>query len=179
MISSTQTATRSVIRLQGRIEVFKWWWLVVICFMELSSLIWYKKHTARFFPMTWNVKQKQRLSKSFLLTGKSFSWTHVHFIKNAECARQPRTQASSCYPSYQRRLGAECGPRRIFPTSSTGDVTSKFAEDDWERGCVLGACGRMGEDRRGNISLTNLLYWILLEKLFHECEGSCKGRRYL
>ena len=124
--------------------------------------------------MTSNVKQKQRLSKSFLLTGKSFSWTHVHFIKNAECARQPRTQASSCYPSYQRRLGADCGPRRIFPTSSTGDVTSKFAEDDWERGCVLGACGRMGEDRRGNISLTNLLYWILSEKLFMNAKGRVK-----
>ena len=25
-------------------------------------------------------------------------------------------------------------PRRIFPTSLTGDVTSEIAEDDWERG---------------------------------------------
>ena len=25
-------------------------------------------------------------------------------------------------------------PRRIFPTTLTGDVTSKIAEDDWERG---------------------------------------------
>ena len=34
---------------------------------------------------------------------------------------QPRTQASSRYPSY--------------PTSLIGDVTSEIAEDDWERGC--------------------------------------------
>ena len=26
-------------------------------------------------------------------------------------------------------------PRRIFPTSLTGDGTSEIAEDDWERGC--------------------------------------------
>ena len=34
---------------------------------------------------------------------------------------QPRTQASSRYPSYTTRL--------------IGDVTSVIAEDDWERGC--------------------------------------------
>ena len=34
---------------------------------------------------------------------------------------QPRTQASSRYPSY--------------PTSLIGNVTSEIAEDDWERGC--------------------------------------------
>ena len=53
-------------------------------------------------------------------------------------ADQPRAQASSRYPSYQRRLGTECdsaSPRRTFPTSLTGDVTSEIAEDDWERGC--------------------------------------------
>ena len=58
--------------------------------------------------------------------------------------RQPRTQACSRYPSDQRRLGTERDsprrPRRIFPTSLTGDVsrdvTSKIAEDDWERGCI-------------------------------------------
>ena len=50
-------------------------------------------------------------------------------------APQPHTQASSRYPSYQRRLGTECdSPRRTFPTSLAGDVTSEFAEDDWERG---------------------------------------------
>ena len=27
-------------------------------------------------------------------------------------------------------------PRRIFPKSLTGDVTSEIAEDDWERGCT-------------------------------------------
>ena len=42
-----------------------------------------------------------------------------------DCSSQPRTQASSRYPSYQRRLGTE---------SLTGDVTSEIAEDDWERG---------------------------------------------
>ena len=54
---------------------------------------------------------------------------------------QLRTQACSRYPSNQRRLGTERDsarrPRRIFPTSLTGDVTSEIAEDDWERGCVL------------------------------------------
>ena len=39
--------------------------------------------------------------------------------------------------------------------------------------------GKMGEDRGRHISLINLLYWILSGKLFHEREGSCKGRRYL
>ena len=34
-------------------------------------------------------------------------------------------------------LFARC-PRRIFPTSLTGDVASEIAEDDWERGCVFG-----------------------------------------
>ena len=48
---------------------------------------------------------------------------------------QPRTQACSRYPSDQRRLGTERdSPRRIFPTSLTGDVTSEIAEDVWERG---------------------------------------------
>ena len=58
---------------------------------------------------------------------------------------QPRTQACSRYPSDQRRLGTERDsarrPRRIFPTSLTGDVsrdvTSEIAEDDWERGWVM------------------------------------------
>ena len=53
---------------------------------------------------------------------------------------QPRTQASSRYPSYQRRLGTECDsarrPLQIFPTSLTGDVTSEITEDDWERESV-------------------------------------------
>ena len=51
---------------------------------------------------------------------------------------QPRTKACSRYPSDQRRLETERDsarrPRRIFPTSLTGDVTSEIAEDDWERG---------------------------------------------
>ena len=48
---------------------------------------------------------------------------------------QPRTQASSRYPSYKRRLETE-RDRRIFPTSLTGDdITSEIVEDDWERGC--------------------------------------------
>ena len=41
---------------------------------------------------------------------------------------------------------------------------------------VRGAWGEMGDDRGGHISLKNLLSWISSEKLFHECEGSCKGR---
>ena len=50
---------------------------------------------------------------------------------------QPRTRASSRYPSYQRRLATECDSAIVwfFPTSLTGDVTSEIAEDDWERGC--------------------------------------------
>ena len=51
---------------------------------------------------------------------------------------QPRTQACSRYPSDQRRFVTDRDsarrPRRTFPTSLTGDVTSKIAEDDWERG---------------------------------------------
>ena len=43
---------------------------------------------------------------------------------------QPRTQASSHYPSYQRRLGTKCdstrSPGGIFSTSLTGDVTSEI-----------------------------------------------------
>ena len=39
---------------------------------------------------------------------------------------------------------------------------------------VRGAFGKMGEDREGHISLINLPYWILSEKLFYECEGSFK-----
>ena len=47
---------------------------------------------------------------------------------------QPRTQASLRYLSDQRRLGTERdSPRRTFPTSLTGDVTSEIAEDDWEK----------------------------------------------
>ena len=47
---------------------------------------------------------------------------------------QPYTQASSRYPSDQRSLETERDsarrPRRIFPTSLTGDVASEIAEDD-------------------------------------------------
>ena len=47
---------------------------------------------------------------------------------------QPSTQASSRYPSYQRRLETEGDSardcRQIFPTSLIGDVTSEIAEDD-------------------------------------------------
>ena len=75
-----------------------------------------------------SIKKKSFIHKSrdyleFPFNRKGYSWTHVHFIKNSECAR------------------------------SMG-----------------------GDDRGGHISLKNLLYWISSEKLFHECEGSCKGR---
>ena len=66
--------------------------------------------------------------------------TRIWFYQLSLCNKQPRTQASSRYPSYRRRLGTEClcdCPRRTFPTSLTGDVTSEIAEDDWERGCVI------------------------------------------
>ena len=47
---------------------------------------------------------------------------------------QPSTQASSRYPSYQRRLETERDSarhcRQIFPTSLIGEVTSEIAEDD-------------------------------------------------
>ena len=48
-----------------------------------------------------------------------------------------RTQASSRYPSYQRRLATECDSAIVwfFPTRLTGDVTSEIAEDDWKWGC--------------------------------------------
>ena len=45
-----------------------------------------------------------------------FPTSLFHFSK-------PRTQASSCSPSYQRRLGTSIRPRWIFPTSLTGDVS--------------------------------------------------------
>ena len=31
-------------------------------------------------------------------------------------------------------IALEVYPRRIFPTSLTGDVTPEIAEDDWEQG---------------------------------------------
>ena len=51
---------------------------------------------------------------------------------------QLRTQASSRYPSYQRRLGTERDSEFFsanFPDNLAGDVTSEMAEDDWVRGC--------------------------------------------
>ena len=45
---------------------------------------------------------------------------------------QSRTQTSSRYPSYQRRLGTKCDS-----ASLTGDVTSEIAKDDWERGFMI------------------------------------------
>ena len=36
-------------------------------------------------------------------------------------------------------------PRRIFPTSLTGDVTSEIAEDDWERGCRKHLCAVLSQ----------------------------------
>ena len=48
---------------------------------------------------------------------------------------QPRTQASSRYPSYQRRLGTECDRvRGEFPDKL--DRWRHFRKEDWERGCV-------------------------------------------
>ena len=36
--------------------------------------------------------------------------------------------------------------------------------------------GKIGEEREGHISLIKLALLNLLEKLFDECKGSCKGR---
>ena len=74
------------------------------------------------------------------LTHEIFSHT---IFKNFSCVftilvkfDQPCTQASSRYPSYQRRLGTKCNSarhlRRIFPTSLIGEVTYKITEDDWD-----------------------------------------------
>ena len=58
-------------------------------------------------------------SRAFLLLG----WDVLLLSFALQIDRpQPRIQASSRYPSYQRGLGTEC-PRRIFPTSLTGGVT--------------------------------------------------------
>ena len=49
---------------------------------------------------------------------------------------QPRTQASSRYPSYQRRLGTECDRVRGEFPDKLDRWNSEIAEEDWERGCV-------------------------------------------
>ena len=59
-------------------------------------------------------------SRAFLLLG----WDVLLLSFALQIDRpQPRIQASSRYPSYQRGLGIEC-PRRIFPTSLTGGVNT-------------------------------------------------------
>ena len=66
----------------------------------------------------------------------SFVYLFINYSSKIFSLRvsQLRTQAKSCYPKYQRRLGTECDstrrPRRIFETSLTGDVTSEITEDD-------------------------------------------------
>ena len=49
---------------------------------------------------------------------------------------QPPTQASSRYPSYQRRLGTECDRVRGEFPDKLDRWNSEIAEEDWERGCV-------------------------------------------
>ena len=54
---------------------------------------------------------------------------------------QPRTQASSRYPSYKRIY-------IYIYISLTGDVTSEIAEVDWERGWVLPTTALLGNTRQ-------------------------------
>ena len=53
-------------------------------------------------------------------------------------------------------------PRRIFPTSLTGDVTSEIAEDDWERGwcrcTVLEEFEQNAAGMHGKIQLLDCFY---------------------
>ena len=83
--------------------------------------------------------EKQLEQASFSFSRKKESLLSV--LQNCYDWVQPYTQASSRYPSDQRRLKAErdsaMRPRRIFPTGLTGDVTSEIAEDDWERQQML------------------------------------------
>ena len=86
---------------------------------------------------TWRAIARQLIQKEFWVVFSRIQLL-IKISRLAVCLRQG--PASSCYPSYQRRLGTECdsaSPRRTFPTSLKGDVTSEISEDDWERGCPL------------------------------------------
>ena len=78
-------------------------------------------------------KQLEQVSFSISRAKESLLSVLQHYYDGV----QPYTQASSRYPSDQRRLEAERDSarrlRRIFPTNLTGDVTFEIAEDDWER----------------------------------------------
>ena len=82
-------------------------------------------------------KQLERVSFSISRTKES----SLSVLQHCYVWVQPYTQASSRYPSDQRRLETERDsarrPRRIFPTSLIGDVASEIAEDDWERQQML------------------------------------------
>ena len=85
-----------------------------------------------------NEKQLERVSFSISRTKESL----LRVLQHCYDGVQRYTQASSRYPSDQRRLETERDSarrrlRRIFPTSLTGDVTSEIAEDDWEREQML------------------------------------------
>ena len=61
---------------------------------------------------------------------------YIAVLSKKYVASQPLTQASSRYPSDQRRLRTKrdsASFSRIFPTSLTGDVTSEITLDVWER----------------------------------------------
>ena len=85
-----------------------------------------------------HVASKQKMPHDITLNDvRADTKRYVEVLSKKYGASQPLTQASSRYPSDQRKLGTErdsVSPRRIFPTSLTGDVTSEIAEDVWERG---------------------------------------------
>ena len=66
------------------------------------------------------IKESQPISDAFFHFFKNLGWSRILGAAILDLAL------------FARR------PRRIFPTSLTGDVTSEIAEDDWERGCVFG-----------------------------------------
>ena len=70
---------------------------------------------------------------------------HSYFFANPfslSASRAAKNALHSLVPRPVRairvtRRGLEPSPRRIFPTSLTGDVICEIVEDDWERGCAL------------------------------------------
>ena len=96
-------------------------WLSLLLFLE------------RDLTPTWRAIARQLIQKEFWVVFSRIQLP-IKLSRLAVCPRQgpsdqPRTQASSRYPSYQRRYGTECdsaSPRRTFPTSLTGDARWHF-----------------------------------------------------
>ena len=68
------------------------------------------------------IKESQPVSDDFFHFFKNLGWSRILGLTLRLDA------AILDLPLFARR------PRRIFPTSLTGDVTSEIAEDDWKRG---------------------------------------------